>query len=708
MTFRLPAWLGNWPTGLACFAVPLLLYCLTMPRDVVFEDDGLFLLNGVFLGLEHPPGYPVFTVVHHLFQQVPWGTAAVKGHLLSALFASGACVMGYLTLVELGVRRVFALVGALLLALSEHLWSQAVITEVYTLNCLLFFGAAFCVVRLWRCPGNRLLWALGGMCIGVGVANVWPLMALSAPALALGLRPLQGTPLKVWSWGVGSLVLCVLLPYGWLYWYGANGADFSFAGPFSGVGDFFSFVGRRFYEDVDVQPTWGVEDFVSFTGWMAVDVARQLSYWGLVAVAAGLLLTLPTAGRARRLLRVPELDAGLARFAVFSLVALGCHSVLLLLLLRNDFNDHMLAVFHPYPLVAYSVAALWVGVGLEMCYRWSSGRWSGLWPRTAAWCIAVLVGVSALGFTVLDSWERVDRRGDRFAVSYANLVLESLPPEAVLVVSGDSEFPLAYLHFIEGVRPDIRIVHPLGLVYPSNYYRLGSYGAVTGLDATVVRALLDKNLEREEHPVYFALLAAGGVLLADYDHQGLVLEKRSVPLSDGRLPMADVTRRHGEWLAAADPADATGKSRVDQWMKAYCSFLAGSVLLGDDDAREFATAFVDGRRNNPFCMVGVASVVVEYGGALLSREPAGIGGLAVPESIDLAEVDSWLDDAEAAAVLSRVPDSLLVDIYNARGQSLILRGDMAAAMEYFADSAALDPSVENLGAQMVAAAPVER
>ena len=38
---------------------PLALYAATLPRTVVLEDDGLFLMAGVHLGVAHPPGYPL-------------------------------------------------------------------------------------------------------------------------------------------------------------------------------------------------------------------------------------------------------------------------------------------------------------------------------------------------------------------------------------------------------------------------------------------------------------------------------------------------------------------------------------------------------------------------------------------------------------------------------------------------------------------------
>ena len=38
----------------ASVVAPLVLYVLTMPRTVVLEDDGLFLMAGAHLGVAHP------------------------------------------------------------------------------------------------------------------------------------------------------------------------------------------------------------------------------------------------------------------------------------------------------------------------------------------------------------------------------------------------------------------------------------------------------------------------------------------------------------------------------------------------------------------------------------------------------------------------------------------------------------------------------
>src|SRR3954463_8102932 len=114
------------------------LYALTAPHTVALEDDGLFILSSYFLGIEHPPGYPLFTLVGHLFSRLPFGSVAYRVHLASALFGALSCGAAWLCARALSGRSLAAYVSALGLGLSPVFWSQAIIAEVYTLNTFFF------------------------------------------------------------------------------------------------------------------------------------------------------------------------------------------------------------------------------------------------------------------------------------------------------------------------------------------------------------------------------------------------------------------------------------------------------------------------------------------------------------------------------------------------------------------------------------------
>ena len=172
----------------AAIAVPLILYILTMPRAVALEDDGWFLIVGKFLGVGHPPGYPVHTLISNLFLKLPWGSPAFLGHLLSAVFGAFACGAVYICARLLGAAVVAAITSAWLFAVSEHFWAQAIITEVYTLNALCFFGIFALLLHLRRNPDDGRAWAGAAFLYGISLANHWPLMVFGITGLVARCR----------------------------------------------------------------------------------------------------------------------------------------------------------------------------------------------------------------------------------------------------------------------------------------------------------------------------------------------------------------------------------------------------------------------------------------------------------------------------------------------------------------------------------------
>jgi len=71
---------------LVVFIALFSLYAYSAPRTVTLEDDGLFIMSSYFLGVDHPPGYPLMTLLGKLFTLLPVGSIAFRIHLLSAFF----------------------------------------------------------------------------------------------------------------------------------------------------------------------------------------------------------------------------------------------------------------------------------------------------------------------------------------------------------------------------------------------------------------------------------------------------------------------------------------------------------------------------------------------------------------------------------------------------------------------------------------------
>src|SRR5260370_30709991 len=67
----------------AVFAAAGLLYFLTAARDIVVGDTPELITAAATLGVAHPPGYPLFTMLGHLFSLLPFGSIPFLVNLLA-------------------------------------------------------------------------------------------------------------------------------------------------------------------------------------------------------------------------------------------------------------------------------------------------------------------------------------------------------------------------------------------------------------------------------------------------------------------------------------------------------------------------------------------------------------------------------------------------------------------------------------------------
>jgi len=164
-------------TGLISFVV----YVWTLQPNVGLLDSGEFLVAAQHFGVPHPTGYPLWTLLAWLFQLLPLGNAAWEINLFSAV--CGALSVALATALTRsflrwlmpddlarwpGLATTISTTCGLLYAFSFSVWSQAVITEVYTLHALmtgLFLTSLYAwlrnPVRLPLLLGSFFLLALG-------------------------------------------------------------------------------------------------------------------------------------------------------------------------------------------------------------------------------------------------------------------------------------------------------------------------------------------------------------------------------------------------------------------------------------------------------------------------------------------------------------------------------------------------------------------
>jgi len=101
--------------------------------------------------------------------------------------------------------------------------------------------------------------------------------------------------------------------------------------------------------------------------------------------------------------------------------------------------------------------AVWIGLGVLAVHTWLKKRTR--WAFTAPVAIvACLLAVPVLmGY---QEWDDHDRSGKVLARDMARNYLESCASNAILFTIGDNEtYPLWYAQEVEGIRPDVRVVH---------------------------------------------------------------------------------------------------------------------------------------------------------------------------------------------------------------------------------------------------------
>ena len=194
-------------------------YALLIPLKFT-TGDGPELLTALHnLGVAHPSGYPLFTLLGTLPARLPWATPHFNATLfLCALPSAATAGVLHATLRRLEVRPAWALVGALLYAFSETVLGQSIRLEVYALHCLFIALTFWALLRHAQEPDSPRWPCLAVLFTSLGLTHhltsVFLVPAVLFSLLAINrrwfLRP--RTLLTLLAIGLGCGLLYLYLP----------------------------------------------------------------------------------------------------------------------------------------------------------------------------------------------------------------------------------------------------------------------------------------------------------------------------------------------------------------------------------------------------------------------------------------------------------------------------------------------------------------
>src|SRR5438045_7093903 len=107
-----------------------ILYFFTAARDIVVGDSPELITAAKTLGVPHAPGYPLFTMLGHLFSVLPFGSIPFRVNLLSVACDALAVGVIYLAALRLTKSKLAAATAALLLAVNPNFWVWSLAAEV--------------------------------------------------------------------------------------------------------------------------------------------------------------------------------------------------------------------------------------------------------------------------------------------------------------------------------------------------------------------------------------------------------------------------------------------------------------------------------------------------------------------------------------------------------------------------------------------------
>ena len=259
----------------------------------------------------------------------------------------------------------------------------------------------------------------------------------------------------------------------WLVLLSWSGLIISFYGPLESWNEFWYFVSRQGYANVDTSPATNWLDHLSYFRFIGQVVLMQFAIIGAAIAAIGFW---------------QQWRAWGARVSTFFTLAFVMPSFALTLLLGFEYDALHKHMFHVYPLPAYGVVALWMGLGAS----WGIERMRLASRPAMAMAAGLLALVFAVGF-------RANMHADSgWAARYADTVLKTLPPDAIVFTRGEADLgPIGYFHMIEGRRPDITLYQPQGLVLGNRLFHILRDSTQTMRDRIV------ELVERDSRPVVF-------------------------------------------------------------------------------------------------------------------------------------------------------------------------------------------------------------
>eukprot|EP01133_Synstelium_polycarpum_P015590 gene15590-18521_t len=450
------------------FAITMVIYARTQYPSVSGGDAGELIINAHQLGIAHPPGYPLFTMLANLFDRaIPLGTVAWRISIFSS-FCGALCASSIYLTVKLWVNDYWcAITSALMFAFSPLIWCYHIQGEVFSLNNmfvaqLLLVAVLYVRVRIYENERfNGSFWTseriayLSAFICALGLTNQHTFVLVVVPfafwLMFIGGRGQLWTVRNISNLSISAVA--GLSPYLYLF-LAPRVIRVKYAwGNTSSISGFVTHFLRQEY---------GTMQLYSGDSGSTTLMARMVLYFfnlfdqftaiGVVFAVVGLL----------SLILGPNLKSfqwkSIGTMVIFTLLFYVTFFFNLCNLpIEKPLYKGVFLRFFMQPNVIISVA---IGVGLKSVFNFINSK-------ALKTFVLPLISIALCGYQIATNYQLMDQSENYSFVDYGHAVLDSLPKNALLLVGGDliTNVP-QYLHLCEGVRPDVDILSMEEMSWP--------------------------------------------------------------------------------------------------------------------------------------------------------------------------------------------------------------------------------------------------
>ncbi|KAM4854009.1 protein O-mannosyl-transferase TMEM260 [Thomomys bottae] len=447
---------GGLRGGVAVFAAVAAAFTLTLPPSVPGGDSGELITAAHELGVAHPPGYPLFTLVAKLaILLFPFGSVAYRVNLLCGLFGAVAASLLFFTVFRLSGSYAGGILAAGVFSFSRLTWQWSIAAEVFSLNNL-FVGLLMALTVHFEeaatTKERSKIANIGAFCCGLSLCNQHTIVLYVLCIIPWILFQL----LKEKELSLSCLLTLTLsfaaglLPYIYL--------------PIS------SYINRARW-------TWG--DQTTLRGFLTHFLREEYGTFSLAKSEIGasistILLSQVTSMKT-------ELSFNIQALAVWanicsvkkdrqnpSLVwlftAMFCiYSLFFAWRANLDISKPLfMGVVERFWMQSNAVVAVLAGVGLSALVSETNRVLNSNGLQHLEWLSATLFVV----YQLCCNYSICDQRANTVVNKFARNLLDSMPPDAIILLRGDLPGnSLRYMHYCEGLRPDISLVDQEMMTY---------------------------------------------------------------------------------------------------------------------------------------------------------------------------------------------------------------------------------------------------